>query len=219
MRTPRIRPNRRTTTAVLAVVVAGSLLAGCGGGGKKHRSRGGGSHSSSGGSSSSGSSGSYGSTSGGARYTTTPTVTTSPTATSSATGGSFGFDDVNRSLGQAYANLPSCPVPKWSDADLKTRVPAAHRARIVQMRSYDCYAKSTDSKPLISGLGTFLTFATEDAAALYLRDVEALSGVSGFLVAGSNVATVGNPAGLKNPRLILDRINTACRECGRITAI
>ncbi|WP_406285762.1 hypothetical protein [Embleya sp. NBC_00896] len=209
-------------TVALAVVVAGSLAAGCGsGGGKKHRSRGGGgSHSSSGKSSSSGSSSSgsssSGSTSGGSSYTSTPTA---PASTRPPATGSFDFDDVNRAMEKAYAGVPTCGVGKWTDADLKTRVPVAHQRRIVEMRSYDCYTKATDTKPALAKLGAYLTFTDEAGARSYVSDVEALTGVVGFIVDDKSVVTVGNSAGLKNPRWVLDQVNLACRQCGKITAI
>jgi hypothetical protein len=213
---------RRMATAVTAVLVAGSLAAGCGSGGGKRRHGGGSSHSSSsggsgshsGGSSSSGST--SGSTTGGSSNTHTPTPSPS---TSAPGGGEFYLADVSRAIEQTYDDVAACGVGKWTKDDLKTLAPTTHRGGITSIRSYDCYPTETDTKPTLARVGTYLIFADKAKAAAYVKDAKALDGVVAVIVDDESVVTIGNPAGLKDPRAILDRLNTACNRCGTVTTI
>ncbi|MYW03871.1 hypothetical protein [Streptomyces sp. SID3343] len=211
---------RRMATAVTAVLVVGSLAVGCGSGGGKKRRSGGGSHSSSSGGSHSG--GSYsggssssGSTTGGSSSTRTPT----PSPSTSAPGGEFYLADVTRAIEQTYDDVAACGVGKWTKDDRKTLAPAAHRNGITSVRSYDCYPSEADTKPTLPRVGTYLIFADEAKATAYVHSLKAVDGVVGVIVDDESVVTIGNPAGLKNPRAILDFLNTACNRCGTVTTM
>jgi len=196
-------------TVVLAVVVACGLAAGCGSkGGKKGGSRSG-SYSSSGGSGSvSGGSSSSGSSSG---------SNPSATATTSPVGGALTFEHVDRAVTAAYETEVECGTGKWTTV-ATSKLPSNFRSKVTA-KSYDCYAKSADTTPDLPGIATYLQFKTVASAQSYVRDGSALKGVVAYLADEKIVVTIANPTGMLDPRSVLDKANTDCRQCGEVRTL
>jgi len=117
----------------------------------------------------------------------------------------------------AYETQVKCGTGKWTTV-ATSKLPSNLRSKVTA-KSYDCYAKSADTTPDLPGLATYMQFRTVASAQSFVRDGSALKGVVAYLADEKIVVTIANPTGMLDPRSILDKANTDCRQCGEVRTL